>query len=213
MAQTKTEPQSQQKSPRGCGWLRSLLSGKTLGLLGLGGLWALSCTGPSPESPGPPPPSPVHTPVQAPVPTEEVANPLNGSAPSMPPQEYRKVNPEPEYQVRMIKAYCEAMYVLRDGGKADVRELVRLDNAAMGAKDAGEYDKELEFNKQAWQLAYRLLRDSFAQCLAQGLKDAAPDLQADLRALDGEFQASLAARDLSSAATHYHRLLQFVDRL
>ena len=184
-----------------------------MGFLLLGGLWALSCTGPNPEPPGPPSPSPVHTPVQAPPPTEEAAKPLEGSASSMPPQEYRKVNPEPEYQARMIKAYCEAMYVLRDNGKVDVRELVRFDNAAMGAKDAGEYDKELEFNKQAWKLAYRLLRDSFAQCLAQGLKDASPDIQAGLRALDGEFQASLAARDLSSAATHYYRLLQIVDRL
>lgn len=130
----------------------------------------------------------------------------------MPPQDYRKATPVPEDQAHMIRGYCEAMYAMRDDGMVDVRELARLDFAAMGAKDAGEYDKELEFNKQAYKLARRLLKDSFAQYLAQGLKDAPPDLQADLQALDGEFQASLGAEDLVSAAAQYRRLLQSVGR-
>ncbi len=111
----------------------------------------------------------------------------------------------------MIQGYCEAMYAMRDDGRVDVRELVRLDTAAMGAKDAGEYDKELEFNKQAYKLARRLLEGSFAQYLSQALKEATPDLRAGLEKLDGEFQASLEAEDLVSAAAQYRRLLQFLE--
>ncbi len=210
MAQAKTESQSRQKNPRLSGWLRIVRSGAALGVLALGGLWALSCAGPNPESPDPTPPSPVQTSVQTPA--GEVAEPTEGSSTSMPPQDYRKATPVPEYQAHMIRGYCAAMYAMRDDGMVDVRELARLDFAAMGAKDAGEYDKELEFNKQAYKLARRLLKDSFAQYLAQGLKDAPPDLQADLQALDGEFQASLGAEDLVSAAAQYHRLLQSVGR-
>lgn len=111
----------------------------------------------------------------------------------------------------MIQGYCEAMYAMRDDGMVDVRELARLDMAAMGAKDAGQYDKELEFNKQAYKLARRLLKDSFAQYLSQGLKEATPDFRTGLEKLDGEFQASLEAEDLVSAAAQYRRLLQLLE--
>ncbi len=112
----------------------------------------------------------------------------------------------------MIRGYCEAMYALQDEGKVDVRELERLDYAAMGAKDAGEYDKELAFNKQAYTLARRLLKDSFAQYLAKGLQGADPSVQAELKKMDGDFQASLESEDLVSAAAQHRNLRAFLSR-
>jgi len=103
------------------------------------------------------------------------------------------------------------MYALRDDGKVDVQELAHLDAAAMGAKDAGEYDQELEFNKQADNLARRLLKESFAKYLAQGLKKGDPEFQEGLKKLDGDFRASLKSKDLISAAAHYRRLLQLLE--
>lgn len=168
----------------------------------LGGLWMWAAAGSRDQPPFSPP-------LQA----SGLGELEPSSAPSLalPPQDYRSATPVPLEQARMIQGYCEAMYAMRDDGMVDVRELVRLDTAAMGAKDAGEYDKELEFNKQAYKLARRLLKDSFAQYLSQGLEEAPPDLRPGLEKLDGEFQASLEAEDLVSAAAQYRRLLQILE--
>ncbi len=111
----------------------------------------------------------------------------------------------------MIKGYCEAMYALRDDGKVDVSELEALDTSAMAAKDSGQYDKELEFNKRAYSIAQGLLQKSFEENMARGMKSASPEIRDVLEENASEFRNSLKTGDIVDAAARYRSLLELVN--
>ena len=111
--------------------------------------------------------------------------------------------------MRMIRGYCEAMYALRDEGKVDVKQLVALDDSAMKATDAGDGAKELEFNKRAFELASKLLEESYAENLARAQASASQEERTEIDKITGEFKRCLASGDLYSASRWYRGILPF----
>jgi len=120
-----------------------------------------------------------------------------------PPQYSQLGSPFPASQARMVRGYCTAMYALEVGGLVDIHELQALDTAAMRAKDLGDYDNELDLNKQAYRVAHRLLEASFEQNLARAPANLRPRLEETAR----EFRRSMKSRDLFDASYRYGRLL------
>ncbi len=115
-------------------------------------------------------------------------------------------------QAALIRGYCEAMYALRDDGRVDVRALAALDNAAMAAKDAGERDKELDYNVKAFHLASQLLENSFSEKLARARVGASADRYVWLEDITNEFRTCMKSGDLVGAVRGYRELLKVLDK-